>query len=141
MNWPVLTRHAAVALLALAASCGVQAQITKCIDVQGNVTYSDVRDGTCRNAVIVDIPETAPAAAGSTVAAGQTNTISTLSTALLLMTGTDAPATRPTAWAALPLPQRRTSTDVATVGAARDALRATDRALASMRTQKLASSR
>lgn len=140
MGWPGLKRQVAVALFGIAASCGAQAQITKCLDMQGNVTYTDAAEGTCRNAIIVDIAQTAPAAASVLPTAGSVESV-TARTAMLLMTGIDMPVARQSGWANLPEPRKHTSSDAQTVSTARQALADTDRALAAMRTQKLASSR
>ena len=139
MNWSNLSGQTAVALLALAASCGVQAQITKCIDAQGNVTYSDAAEGICRNAIIVDIAATTPAAASSLPSAVPVDDQAGRSQ-MLMITGSDAPL-RQTAWANLPMQRQHASTDAMTVATAREALASTDRGLAAMRTQKVASSR
>ena len=132
--------HAAIALFGAAACCSAQAQINKCIDGQGNVMYTDVNEGSCRNAVIVDIAGTAPmvAASPALVASGET---AAGRVASLMMTGVDMPVARQPGWGRLPVPRQRGSTDAATVNAAHQAFAATDRARAAMRTQKVASGR
>ena len=139
MGGPNMIRGVWVGLLVSTATCGAQAQITKCTDARGNVTYSDVSDSNCRNVVIVDVADAA--ASVSALPANASPLASSARTTMLMMTGHDASSFRQTSWANLPITHSRGSTDVATVGAARDALAATDRALAAMRTQKLASSR
>ncbi len=132
MGWSDLPRHAAVALLGLAASCGVQAQITKCIDTQGSVTYSDAIESSCRNANVVGLAETTPATARDA---------SRIRRIMMLTTGNDALPARPGGGVRPAVAHAHATTDAATVGAAREALASTDRALAAMRMQKLASSR
>ena len=123
------------ALIGIAVACSAQAQITKCVDARGSVTYTDTAEGTCRNAVVMDIRETAPVASSDPVTDAQS-----ARSAMLFMTGVAAPVTRASAWASLPS-QPRVSPDAKTVGMARQALAESDRALVSMRTQKIASSR
>ena len=135
-----LTRYATVALIGIAISCGAQAQITKCVDGQGNVTYTDASEGNCRNAVVVEIAETAPVAEIVPPAA-TTSQSASARTAMLLMTGNGATPVAPSGWANRTVARSHASPDGATVAAARDALSATDRALIAMRTPKLASSR
>ena len=134
-----LSRQAAVMLLALVTTCAVQAQITKCVDIEGNVTYSDATTGICRNAVVVDIAATTPSRPEVRTVATPEDT-ATGRSQLLFMTGSDAPL-RQSAWANLPMVRQHVSTDAATVATAREALASTDRGLAAIRTQKVASSR
>ena len=140
MGWPELTRHAAIALFGVAACCSARAQITKCVDVRGSVLYSDVDEGSCRNAVIVDIAGTAPAAASVQAIAVSRETVPGR-TAILLMTGADAPIARQSGWASPAVTRQRASTDAQTVSTARQAFAATDQARAAMRSQKMVSSR
>lgn len=129
----------AAALVGLVTAFGAQAQITKCVDARGNVTYTDSAEGSCRNAVVMDIRETVPVVTPTPLSDSANDSQATRS-ALLFMTGVAMPVVRMSAWASLPL-QQRVSPDARTVSMARQALSETDRALASMRTQKIASSR
>ena len=128
----------AAALVGLVTAFSAQAQITKCVDARGNVTYTDSAEGSCRNAIVMDIRETVPMVTPVASSNSANGTQSTRS-AMLLMTGVAMPVVRTSAWASLPL-QQRVSPDARTVSMARQALSETDRALASMRTQKIASS-
>ena len=139
MAWQKNKSRMILGVLAIAVTCSAQAQITKCIDARGTVTYTDAVEGNCRNAVVMDIRETTPAVA-SVATTAATDDAQPVRSAMLFMTGVDMPVAHRSSWASLPS-RPRVSSDAQTVSMARQALSETDRALASMRTQKIASSR
>lgn len=117
---------AATALCLISAA--THAQITKCIDKQGEVAYSDT---ACSDAVtIINLP---------TESDTPSQTGSAAPKLMSRMIRDDAPI-KPTAWATMPVQQRHRSTDAVTVGQARQALAESDNAMASKRAMKLASS-
>jgi hypothetical protein len=132
------TRHSLANVLILAgcmtAGAG-HAQITKCIDQAGQVTYSD---GSCGDAVQVQyIDVTAPESAE-----GVGNPALTVKPAVSASPmALDNVPVRESAWATMPMAARHASTDAQTIRAAREALAENDRGLAALRTQKLALNR
>ena len=109
-----------------------QADITKCIDQAGRITYSD---GECINAVNTQTIEIDVAPALSTTPATIRPLRSVSPMALQNLREKITP------WATMPVVARQGSKDFATVSDARNAMLAMDRGLAAMRTQKLVSSR
>ena len=122
-RFPIRTVLAALACL---VSFGAQAQITKCIDASGRVSYSD--DG-CANGVQIGVIEAdpPPPVAQQPVARPASQM------------AIDNLPIRETAWAAMPAVAHHSRTDAATIRAARNTLASEDRGLAAMRSQKLAS--
>ncbi len=107
---------------------GAQAQITKCIDESGQVTYSDGDCGRGNAIGYLDIDAVAPALPAAPVRAVPPMAI-------------DVAPLRTSAWAAMPPVLRHPSKDAATVSEAREALAASDRGLIAIRTQKMLSRR
>lgn len=113
------------------ATAVAHAQVTKCIDQAGRISYSDT---SCGDAVLVgyldvQVPDQLSHAPSPVSAL----TVSPSAIANVPL--------RETAWAMMPIAVRHHSTDGATIRAAREALAANDRGLAAMRSQKLADSR
>ena len=112
------------------AAVNSHADITKCVNRDGQVSYSSEGVGACDDA-IVNFPVTPTAALPPVEAAPRT----------ISRTALDNTVLRESAWAQAPAKLRRTTTDATTVKEAHANLQAIDRALSSMRIQKMASSR
>lgn len=121
--------------LVVCLTCGTaaisDAGITKCVDRDGRISYSSEGAGACSALDTV-----------STLGTMRLNKpfVETKSTAKP-QTALENTVIRESAWAQVPVATHRTATDVSTVKRAHASLQATDHALASMRTQKIASSR
>jgi hypothetical protein len=126
MSSPHLRIRCALAALTCLVSIGAQAQITKCIDEQGRVSYSD---DTCTTGVLVVYAEP------DTLAPVAEKPASRPSSPMAI----DNLPIRETAWATMPIAARHARKDAETVSEARSTLAANDRGLAAIRTQKLAS--
>lgn len=120
------------ALSALLLAPLAHAEITKCIDQAGRITYSD---GDCINAVSTQTIEIDIAPALSTTPATVRPQRSASPMALQNI------RERITPWATMPVVARSAPKDFATVSEARNTMLAMDRGLVAMRTQKLVSSR
>jgi hypothetical protein len=132
------TRHSLANALILAGCmiAGVaHADITKCIDQAGRVSYSD---GACGDADLVGyLDVTTPDMADRPAVATVTIKPAASASPMAL----DNMPVRESAWANRPVATRHASTDAQTIRAAREALAENDRGLAALRTQKLALNR
>ena len=120
------------ALSALLLASLAHADITKCIDQAGRITYSDGQciDAVSTQSIEIDI---APALSPTPATIRSLRSVSPMALQNL--------RERTTPWATMPVVARQGSKDFATVSDARNAMLAMDRGLAAMRTQKLVSSR
>lgn len=124
--------QATVAAFTLCTSMAGHAQITKCVDVDGHISYSN-DTGACAQTDKASFIADTPAPPGPVTVQGTPRAASRFAK--------DRTATAGTAWAQMPAVLRHASTDSATVREASANLHASDRALSSLRTQKLAFSR
>lgn len=107
------------------------AQVAKCIDQAGHVSYSDT---SCGDAVLIGYLDVqAPDRTSHATPAVLPAPVSPMAIANVPL--------RETAWGMMPVATKRASTDGTTIRAAREALAASDRGLAAVRMQKLADSR
>lgn len=128
MRYPSLVLKLAIAATGLCAAFACSAQISKCIDADGRVTYSD---NSCGNAVVVEyVIDSTPSI--------EIHPAPTPERVVAPMALENVPA-RETAWAHAPASQAHRSRDFATVGEARRMVIANDRSLAFLRNQKVAS--
>ena len=122
------------ALVASIVSCTAlssHADITKCVDPEGRISYSNEGPSACNDRDTVSyIVTTTPEKPNVEVAPR-----------VVSRSALDNTVIRESAWAQSPVTMHRTMTDASTVREARSNLQAIDRALVSMRTQKVASSR
>jgi len=126
---------ARLAILAVAFSTATisNAEIKKCLENDGAVTYSD---RACHNAIVLgelDVEQIAPA--GLAVLQNLTAHPSTATGTIISAEETTIPPSR---WAELPVVQSHYSTDIETVSQAREMLAALDRQQGAAPVQKLA---
>lgn len=128
---PQLFLGTALILASCLTTVTARADITKCIDQAGRISYSD---GSCGDAVLVGYLDV-------TVPDTKANPAPAVVTPVRSFMALDNVPLRETAWATMPVAPHRVSTDAATIREARDALAASDRGLAALRTQKVALNR
>lgn len=121
-------------LVASIVSCTAvssHADITKCVDREGRISYSNEGPSACNDRDTVSfIATTTPE-----------QPIVEVAPRVVPRSALDNTVIRESAWAQAPVTMHRTMTDASTVREARSNLQAIDRAMASMRTQKVASSK
>ena len=120
-----------VAGIVSCAAMSSHADITKCVDRDGRISYSNEGPNACSDRDTVSYIATATPEQPIVEVARRVVSRSALENTVI----------RESAWAQAPVTMHRTMTDASTVREARSNLQAIDRALASMRTQKVASSR
>lgn len=126
---PTLFQIMAASVISL-TSMSSHADITKCVDRDGRISYISEGAGACNELDTVShLVTTTPEQPVVEVAPRVVSRAALENTII-----------RETSWAQAPATLHRSRTDVSTVMEARANLQAMDRALASMRTQKVASS-
>lgn len=128
LNKQFLMTSTFLVLLSGAMVPNAYADITKCKDASGQITYSDT---ACVNAVaIAHIAESAA-----------TDNAADTSSRVPVTPMIDSPIVRESPWAHMNSVPPRRSTDKETISQARESLRATDRALAALHSHTMVSSR
>lgn len=120
-----------VAAIVLCTATSGHAGITKCVDREGRVSYSSEGAGACGAHDSVSQLESAVVNQPMAEAMPRIPSRTALENTVL----------RESVWAQPPATMHRARTDAATVRQARNSSQAIDRALASLRTQKVASAR
>ena len=127
MRNQLLTIRTIAATALCLASAFTHAEISKCVDQQGDVVYSDT---ACSDAATTMRMESDPLR--------QTEWAAPKPVSRMVLDNTPL---KQTAWATMPIQQRHRSTDTVTVSQARQALAEMDSVGTSMRAMKLASNR
>ncbi|MES2831808.1 MAG: hypothetical protein V4695_07435 [Pseudomonadota bacterium] len=133
MNLLKLSASVAVFMVACSTTVVSNAEIKKCLEGDGSISYSD---RACENALVVeklDVQEIAPAGLTVLQAYQAQTAIDGPSTPLLPEIADDSSPAVQSQWAQMPAKQIRYSTDVETVSQARETLALLDRQLPSAR--------